>query len=139
MNVSFRLTKGKKDFQLVPGEQYDAKPRYLIFGGIIFSPLTKNIFNEWKSPPEEFLKQLSAWPTADRKELVVALMVLPSEVNRAYHGLHSRLIEKVNNIVIRDFDSFVDAVTSAENELVVFRDAAGGDIVIDAGKARQSH
>lgn len=137
--LSLPLTKVKKDFQLIPGEQYDRNPRYFIFGGIIFSPLTKNIFNEWASPPQELLRELSGWPTMDRKELVVALLVLPADVNRDYHGLHSRLIEEVNGRKIRDFDSLLDAVINSDDQYIIFKDTLGNDIIINRMQAMESH
>ncbi len=138
-HVAVTLDKTKKDFVLVPGEQYDQKPRYFIYGGLVFSPLTRNFINQLKIKPEELTSELSHWPTSERKELVVALLVLPDEVNKGYHELSSRIIEEVNGRGFKDFDEFYAMVTKTVEPYVVFKDRTGSQVLIESKGAEESH
>lgn len=138
-SIKLTLDKTKKDFLLIPREQYDTEPRYFIFGGIIFSPLTKNILNEWKNAPEELVSQLTGWPTTDRKEVVIALQVLPAEVNRQFQGLSGWIINEVNGRGFKDFNEFYRMVAFSDDPQVVFRNTKGSRIVLDRRMAEASH
>jgi hypothetical protein len=137
--VALRLDKTKGDFLLIPGEQYDQNPRYFIFGGVVFSPLTKNFLNAWKHPPEELVTELSSWPTGDRKEIVIALMVLPDTVNRGYEKLNSWMIDTVNGRGFSDFDEFFELVTTSTEPYVIFKDKKRSEVIIDSREAEESH
>jgi S1-C subfamily serine protease len=138
-NVALTLNKRKEDFLLIPGEQYDRKPRYFIFGGVVFSPLTKNYINEWESAPEALVAELSKWPTRDRQEIVVALLVLPDEVNKGYHDVNSWMITEVNGRSFKDFNEFFDIVTTSSDPYLIFKDEKGSQVVIDRLQAEENH
>ncbi len=133
--VSLALDKRQDDFLLVPNEQYDRKPRYFIFGGIIFSPLTKNFINERKRAPEYLISELENWPTQERQELVIAIQTLGADINRGYHDLYSWMLTEVNGKRFRDFKEFVRIVTESTEPFIVFKNSKGFQIVLDRKKA----
>ena len=62
-----RVTLGRplEDDCLVPNERYDVLPTYYIFGGAVFSPLSRNLLKSWGSSwyanaPNELMAYLSA-------------------------------------------------------------------------------
>jgi S1-C subfamily serine protease len=142
--VTFTLNKRRNDFRLVPKEQYDKLPRYFIYGGIVFSPLTKNLIKSWGSnwqmrAPNHLVTKLSEWPTEEKKEVVVALQVLASDVNKGYHDVAREVVEEVNGKHFRDFDEFYGLVMSSREPFLVFRTEDDFLIVIDRKKALESH
>ncbi len=138
-NFTLILNTTQKDFMLVPREQYDQKPRYFIYGGIVFSPLTKNFINEWQEAPEELIVELSNWPTEERREVVVILQVLPSEVNIGYQDITGWIVSEVNGKKCKDFNYFVKSVTNSTGAFITFKNTKNFQIVIDRRKALDSH
>ena len=133
------LDTTRKDFMLVPSEQYDTRPRYFIFGGLIFSPLTKNILNEWESVSDDLREKLTSWNSNDRKEAVTVINVLPAEVNRDYRGVAGWIVDRVNGTSIRSFDELYRIVASSSDSLVTFSNEQGLYIDIDRELALATH
>jgi hypothetical protein len=145
--ITLPLTRTQNDFLLVPLEQYDQMPRYFIYGGIVFSPLTKNLIkrwgNEWapwaREAPIEWMIELSNWPTEERREVVVALQVLAADINRGYHDLYGWVVTEVNGKKFKDFNEFFHLVSASTEPFTVFKDKQGFQVVIDRKKARETH
>ncbi|MBN2516902.1 MAG: trypsin-like peptidase domain-containing protein [Deltaproteobacteria bacterium] len=142
--VTFVLTKKKGDFRLVPTEQYDQLPRYFIYGGVVFTQLTKDLLKSWgkywqTKAPQNLLTEMSNWPTETKKEIVVVLRVLASDVNKGYHNLSNWIIEEVNGGEYIDFNDFYHRVTSSKEPFVVLKDKKEFQIVLDRKKAEESH
>ncbi|MFZ5572967.1 MAG: S1C family serine protease [Thermodesulfobacteriota bacterium] len=138
------LTRTQKDFLLVPAEQYDQPPRYMIFGGIVFSPLTKNLIKRWgaswiTSAPSEFLVEMGNWKTPQKREAVVAIQILAGDVNIGYHDLAAWSVAKVNGQPFPDFDHFQRLVMNSGSPYVVFENRKGFQLVIDRRQAMETH
>ena len=136
---SLTLNQTRNDFLLVPHEAYDQKPRYFIYAGIVFSPLTKNFINSWDGAPEELIVEMSNHPSNERKEVVVALQVLPAEINKGYHNLNSWIVDSVDGNNFKDFDEFYQRVTASAKQYTTFMNRSGYQVVIDREKAEESH
>lgn len=138
--VVAKLTTTYHDLALVPLKQYDRLPRYVIFGGIVFSPLTQNLILEWgEDAPEPFFVELSSFRTPERHEVVVALHALPAEVNTGYHGVRNWIVHKVNGHTFKDFEEFYHLIVDSDSAYVTFEDKWNLQMVIDRQKAQQSH
>jgi S1-C subfamily serine protease len=142
--VILPLTRTHRDYELVPLEQYDHMPRYFIYGGIVFSPLTTNVLKSWgqhwkRDAPTAFLSELLHWPTQERREVVVALQVLPADVNIGYHDVRCWIVMEVNGKTFRDFHEFLQHVMVSTDPLTVFQNPQGFQMVIDREKAQASH
>lgn len=130
---------------LVSQEEYDTLPSYYIYGGVVFSKLTINYLKMWgknwqKEAPIDLLEKTSSWPTADQKEIVLAVQVLPDEVNTGYHEINSWMMETVNDKPFKDFGEFVKILESQKGEpFMVFKDSKGQLVVLDNKKAQESH
>jgi len=98
---------------LVPGPQYDIRPSYYIFGGLVFLPLSANYLSLWKSggAPSQ-LEDLyeNGMPSADRKEVVLINEVLPHDVNVGYHNLKQAVVVNVNGKAISELKDVVEAL-----------------------------
>ena len=142
--VTIPLTQVRRAYTLVPGEQYEQLPRYFIYGGIIFTPLTKNLLKQYgsnwpSSAPPQLLAELGSWVTEERQELVLALKVLAADLNQGYHDLYSWIVADVNGQPFKDFDEFSRLVTEPTGPYLVLRDEDYFELVIDRQKADDSH
>ncbi len=141
---SLPLNRIQREYLLVQPEQYDQLPRFYIFGGIVFSPLTKNLIKRWggdwaKSAPDEFLVEMADWITPRKKEVVVAVQILAGDVNIGYHDLAAWIVTKVNGEPFSDFNQFYRLVRATETPFIVFENKKGYQLVIDRQKALQTH
>jgi S1-C subfamily serine protease len=138
-DIVLSLETTREDFMLVPPEQYDTRPRYFIFGGLIFSPLTKNIFNEWESVSDDLREKLTSWSSKDRKEAVTVINVLPAEVNRDCRRVAGWIVDRVNGASVRSFDELYRIVKSSREAHVTFSNEQGSQIDIDRRMALATH
>jgi S1-C subfamily serine protease len=139
MNFALLLTSTKKDFLLIPPGQYSQEPRYFIFGGIVFSPLTKDLVDSCKNLSRELNSEIYRWPASDRKEIVVISNILNADINKGYEDFKGWIIAEVNDRRFRDFNEFYYLVTTSNEPYIVFKNTEGYQIVIDRKKARESH
>ncbi|WP_226664384.1 S1C family serine protease [Microbulbifer aggregans] len=125
---------------LVQGEKFDQRPRYYIYGGVVFVPLNMNLIKRWgnnwhSKAPIEYLYARNQWSSPEQQELVVALKVLPAPVNLGYHDWKNWIIESVNGENIQDFQQFAQLMETNEEPFVKLRDSAGYRMVLDAASA----
>lgn len=109
---------------LVPKPEYDQRPTYYIFGGLVFMPLTYNLMDswEWKDVPVNFrFLYETADPSPDRKQVILLTKVLAHDINQGYHGHRFDIIKRINGRLIVEMKDVVEA----------FRHPAGGRHVVD--------
>lgn len=99
----------KPSIDLVPGPRYDAKPSYVIVGGLVFMPLTDELIAARGA--DYRVRSLSAdgAPTPDRTQVVVLSHVLADDVNRGYHNWSMASVTRVNGKSISRLDDLVAA------------------------------
>ena len=134
--VTLNADKVRSSYSLVAGEKFDEIPRYYIYGGILFVPLNMNLIKHWgndwgRSAPVSLLQARNEWSHPDRRELVVALQVLASDVNLGYHDWRNWVVETVNGEPVRDFNHFAESVRGNLQESLVLENKNGYQMVID--------
>lgn len=141
--VSLQAQRHQENDTLVRPEAFDALPEYYIYGGILFVPLNMNLIKRWgpdwsRSAPVNLLQARSQWSSPDRREAVVALQVLPADVNLGYHDVRNWIVESVNGTEIRDFSHFTRLLRYQNDNYSVFRSERGYQIVIEHQQALES-
>ncbi len=141
LEVRFAMTQRGEDVFLVPPMRYDVRPEYFIFGGVVFSPLTKNLLCEWKGckAPKELLMAGKKRPDKERSEVVLAVQVLPADVNRGYHSLRSWIVHEVDGMGFKDFSEFHKLVTGSTYPFLVLTSKEGFRLVLSREEASASH
>ena len=135
--------KRQQSYSLVKQEAFDEIPEYYIYGGVLFVPLNMNLIMRWgpdwnRTAPVSLLQARSQWSSPERKELVVALQVLASDVNLGYHDLRNWIVDSVNGVPIRDFEQFTQLLHSNQQAHVVFRNESGYQVVVNHQQAKES-
>ncbi|HEO97842.1 MAG TPA: serine protease, partial [Epsilonproteobacteria bacterium] len=136
MEVEVTLTKVADDILLVKTTQYDKMPSYFIEGGYIFSPLTRNLLLSTKINQMQLSQYAREWLTEEKKEVVVLLKVLASDISRGDTDFMMWPIEKVNGETYMDFKDFYHKVKSSKEKYLVFEDKDGIRVVIDREEAQ---
>lgn len=127
---------------LIPNDQYDVLPRYYIFGGLLFCPLTVNLLKSWggnwyEAAPQELTSMLGFnYVTDERDEVVLALKALAAPVNQGYQDLSNWVVAEVDGQKVRTLRELVSLVENGTNSFVVFKNKWGHQIVLDRAQAK---
>jgi len=133
--VKIRLNHVADDHLLVDTVAYDVMPRYFIYGGYVFAPLTRNRLMRSNASLTALRELASQWATDERDEVVILLKVLPAEINQGDHTFSLWTVDKVNHKKYRDFNDFLAIVQNFKGEYLVLEDDEGVIIAIDREEA----
>ena len=124
-----KLNKKDIEYTVVTNVTIETPPSYLIYGGLLFEPLTSNYMAGTITvlgsvyDKEELYK--------DYKQLVVLVRVLPFDVNLGYSDAVNEIIVKVNGEKYKDFKDFAQKVKNVKSEFIIFENDKGDEIVLD--------
>ena len=135
MNVEFVLNNIADDNLLVDTIAHDVMPKYYIYGGYVFSPLTRNLLMNNRSTLLQLRAASNEWASDDRDEVVILLKVLACPINRGDHNFSLWMVDKVNGIAFKNFAEFVDIVEKFDGKYVILENKDGVKVTIDRKKA----
>jgi len=135
--VDVKLTNIADDDLLVDTIEHDVMPRYFIFGGYVFTPLTRNLLLHSRSNLLKLRQAAGKWATPQRDEIVILLRVLADESNRGDHQFSLWMVDELNGEKFKDFESFKEMVLSNRDKFTVLKNEDGVEVVIDTQKARE--
>lgn len=135
---------------LVPLHSHDKRPEYLIYGGIVFTVLTRFYLHawspiNWRQKAPKHLVSLALNGTLEEldQQIVVINRILVDEIN---YGIESSVIDAilttVNGIEIKNIKhlaNVIDQITNnEENTFIRFETKSKSIIVIACEEAKQS-
>jgi len=138
--VDAELKYSADDMYLVKTTRYDMMPTYFVYGGYVFSPLTRNLIRSTNRNRLTLSYLASQWQEAKKKEVVVLLKVLASDLTRGNNDFGMWPIEKVNGETFIDFKDFYEKMQKSTSKYIVLEDEDGVKVIIDKdeAKAKQS-
>ena len=113
INVDYKVKYSKP---LIP-YGFDIEPKYLVFGGLTFTPLSQNYLIKLGAKIEFINGLLYRYEkTNDITQKVVWLQkIFPHKVNRGYTS-GAYIVSKVNGTTIKDFNHFVNIIDTRNVE-----------------------
>ena len=135
MYLNFVLNNIADDNLLVNTVAHDVMPKYYIYGGYVFSPLTRNLLMSNRSTLLQLREAANEWASDDKDEVVILLKVLASPTNRGDHNFSLWMIDKVNGNEFENFAEFVQIVDSFDGKYLILENRDGVKIAIDRQKA----
>jgi S1-C subfamily serine protease len=135
LSLNVLLNSIADDNLLVNTIEHDVMPRYFIFGGYVFTPLTRNLLVNNRSALLNLRLAASKWATNEKDEEVLLLKVLATETNRGDHSFSLWMVDKVDGKSFKDFKEFLELVKSSENKYVVFENLDGVKVAVDKEEA----
>ena len=144
--LAINLSRSMEADWLIYNEGYDDLPTYYIYGGIVFSPLTKNFLLAWgrnwgSSAPRDLVTLMNFnYKKEDVDEVILAVKVLPADVNQGYYGFMHRKIKEVNGQQVRNLKHMIHIIESSVNdEYITIKDERGEKVILDRKKVEDSH
>jgi len=146
-HTSIKLMPRKKRAN---NKEYDVLPRYFVFAGLVFQPLSNGYLKSNRSGQYGLMSYIPEYTLQGyekvipdriqdkRKEIVVLSRVLPDAINRGYKNMEGTVIYSVNGEIVRDLKHLTKVVDKAKgNNLKIVNDL-GNIIILDLKQARKS-
>ena len=145
IQVEVLLSSSWKESWLIPMETYDQDPDYYIYGGLVFTRLSKNLLKSWGgnwygSAPKQLVSKLrNNLRKEANQEIVVLLKVLASEITEGYHNQAFWIIEEVNGKKVLNLDGLVTEIKNSSSDYLSIVSEGKRKIVIDRKKAEKGN
>jgi hypothetical protein len=133
LELSIPLTATIHQRSLVPLKSFEEEPRYFVYGGLVFTPLTRNYLERYgNQAPRHLLRYTrNHWQSDEQRRVVVLQRVLPAAVNQGYHGMTHRVITSVDGQPVRDLAHLIELIEAVEGPLVTLIDDNGNRIALN--------
>lgn len=147
------LREGKEHEVEVPAKsmvsliafEHEKRPKYFIYGGLVFMPLTKNYLFEWgrnwlQKAPIRFVDMAKNGniPTTKRSEVVFLQSVLSDRENAGYE-FSNAIVESINGTKLKDFTQLVDLLSQENSDDINIQLQGGTKIIVNPQKAQESN
>jgi S1-C subfamily serine protease len=126
---------------IIPRVQYDVKPTYYIFGGLVFIPLTVNyIYSLWSSGGRPSLLDRIIYDVAtpERKQIIVLQQVLADETNKGYHDFTNLIVKKVNKMPVVDIKDLIEKIENSDEQFLEIELENSFKIVLEIEKSKNA-
>lgn len=127
---------------LIPWTEYDRKPQYFVFGGMVFVPMTINyIYRLWDAGgqrPVILDRVLFEGATPERREVIVLLQVLADETNKGYHDFSDTIVTGVGGRQVKDMPELIEIIESAKDDFIEIELDNRKKIVLKSGESREA-
>ena len=128
------------------GSQYNQRPRYIVYAGLVFQPLDRNLMDahQVRDPVANYLfdNYLTDKLYVERPEPVLLTSVLSDEVNTHFSVYAQSVIDEINGVKIRNLQDVAEALKKEgeKKEFVVIKLLEKGrPIVLKRDLAEAAH
>jgi len=136
MQVNAILKNTADNMYLVKTTRYDTMPTYFIYGGYVFSPLTRNLIRSTSRNRLKLSCLAAKWKEEAKDEVVVLLKVLASDISRGDNNFGMWVIDKVNGEPFKNFKAFYQKMQAVQSDYIVLEDNDGVKVIIDKKEAQ---
>jgi len=135
LSVKYTL---KKVTSLI-NKEFDVEPRYIIYGGFAFTPLTKNYLNAvYNDSTDIDMLFYQKNKTPDYEEPIVSLStIFPNKANRGYNSA-SYVLLRVNGIKVKNFKHLIKILDNMKDEFTVFNFLEKTTVILNTKEAKNS-
>jgi hypothetical protein len=118
--IDYVLPRAEDAARLVPEAPYDQEPQYVMMGGLVFQPLTRNLLRSWgqdweRRAPFRLAYFRNEEPSAERPRIVILSLVLPDMFNLGYQEVRNLVLEHVNGRRVSSLAELVEALNFARD------------------------
>src|SRR5438132_443610 len=120
---------------LIQGHSYDVKPRYVVYGGLLFQPLSLDLMEAYQ-PSDLRLRHFFDYFVLEQiylqhPDVIVLTNILPDPINTYLAAYRGAIVDEINGRKIRTLDELA-AVLSEPAERFVFKMIGDGPpLVLD--------
>ena len=143
--VEIQLKRKKENHDYVSLCEYDTLPRYYIYGGLVFCPLTLNYLKTWEKweiqAPSNLLYFLrNENPTEKDEEVVILQSVLEADINVGYDDHTDKRIVKVNGQKVINLEHLIELIEKQKDKPYVTIETENGvKLALNNNRALAEH
>lgn len=136
--ITVKITNIADDDLLVNTVEHDVMPRYTIYGGYVFSPLSRNLLLATRASLSLRVAS-SKWATPEKDEEVLLLKVLADKSNRGNHNFSLWLIDKIDGKSFKDFRAFNKILHNFKGKFLILENSDGVKVAIERETAEKAN
>jgi hypothetical protein len=120
---------------LQQGHNYDVHPRYVVYGGLLFQPLSLDLIEAYQPADLRLRHYFDYFVTEqiylEHPEVIVLTNVLPDPSNTYLAAYRASIVDEVNGKKIRTLDDLAKAFAETPDRFVVRMIGDGPPLVLD--------
>lgn len=125
---------------LMQANQYEKRPEYLVYAGLVFQPLDRNLLSALNLNDQHVRYFFNYFATKDlwleRSQPVILTQILPDAVNTHFEGVSGRMVDTINDVKITRMADVVEALEKGDDPFVKVRLVGEGrPLVLDRTRA----
>jgi S1-C subfamily serine protease len=122
----------------VQGHSYDVRPRYVLYGGLLFQPLNLDMLEAYRSTDLR-LRHFFEYFILDQiylqhPDVIVLSNILPDPINTYLSPYRGEIVDEINGKKIRTLDELANAFAEGPEQLVIRMIGEGPPLVLDRNK-----
>jgi S1-C subfamily serine protease len=126
----------------IQGHSYDVRPRYVLYGGLLFQPLNLDMLEAYRSSDLR-LRHFFEYFILDQiylqhPDVIVLSNILPDPINTYLAAYRGAIVDEVNGKKIRTLDELAKAFAEAPERLVIRMIGDGPPLVLDRNKVESA-
>jgi len=126
----------------IQGHSYDVRPRYVLYGGLLFQPLDLDMLEAYRTSDlrlrhffEYFiLEQIYL----QHPDVIVLSNILPDPINTYLAPYRGAIVDEVNGKKVRTLDELAQAFAQGPNQLVIRMIGDGPPLVLNRNKVESA-
>lgn len=124
---------------LIAAKKYDEKPRYVMFSGLVFQPLDRNLMAAHGIKSLQIRYHFDSYVSADiykdRPEIIVLTSILPDSINSYFSNFTHSIVDEVNGVKVKTLKDVHNALAKDKGDYIVISLLGNGrPIVIERAK-----
>ena len=122
----------------IQGHSYDVRPRYVLYGGLLFQPLSLDMLEAYRTTDLR-LRHFFEYFTVEQiylqhPDVIVLSNILPDPINTYLAPYRGAIVDEVNGKKILTIDDLAKALAEAPERLVIRMIGDGPPLVLDRNK-----
>lgn len=140
LHVNVPLKAGSADGR-VARQEFDRAPRYFVYAGLVFLPLTSNALQQFggnwqRDAPRGLVAAAERRAASPAEELVFLSRTLAAPLNDGYEDLSDHLVLLVDGQMPRDFAHFVELIDNGTAPFVTIQLDRDAEIALERSRVR---
>ena len=127
---------------LIQGHSYDVRPRYVLYGGLLFQPLNLELVDAYQ-PTDLRLRHFFDYFVLEQiylehPEVVVLTNILPDPINTYLAPYRGSIVDEINGKKIRTLDDLAKAFADTPDRFVIKMIGDGPPLVLDPKQVEEA-
>jgi len=122
----------------IQGHSYDVRPRYVLYGGLLFQPLNLDMLEAYRTSDLRLRHYFEYFILdqiyVDHPDVIVLSNILPDPINSYLTPYRGGIVDEVNGKKIRTLAELSEAFAQAPERLVIRMIGDGPPLVLDRNK-----